>query len=125
MNFPSSIDSDLVPSGNGQTRVVSRTVVHETLSSSRIGLFVYCALERNLLGYSGLEVAGIRLIHEKKVWGLCARSDIGTGSRKAVLQVGTGKRFSVERLDVEDDGNNVHLEPETGAKVRCLVDSQL
>lgn len=125
MNFPSSIDSNLVPGGNGQTRVVSRTVVHETFTSGRIGLFVDCALEGDLLGYSGLEVASVRLIHEKKIWGLCARSDIGTGSRNAVLQVGTSKRFGVERLDVEDDGNDVQLEPETGAKVRCLVDSQL
>ena len=91
MNFPSSIDSDLVPGGNGQTRVVSRTVVHKTFASSRIGLFVDCALEGNLLGYSGLEVAGVRPVHKKHIWGVRARSDIGTGSRKAVLQVGTGK----------------------------------
>ena len=125
MNLPSSIDSDLIPGGNGQARVVSRTVVHETFSSSRISLFVDCALEGNLLGYSRLEIAGVRLVHKKKIWGVCARSDIGTGSRKTVLQVGTGTRFGMERLDVEDDGDNVQLEPETGAKVRCLVIFQL
>lgn len=125
MNLPSSIDSDLVPGGNGQTRVVSRTVVHETFSSSRIGLFIDCALERNLLGYSGLEIAGVRFVHEKKIWGISARSDIGTAGGKTVFQVGTCERFGVERLDIEDDGNDVQLEPETSAKVRCLANVQL
>lgn len=125
MDLPSSIDGDLVTGGNGQTRVVSGTVVHETFASSRISLFIDCALERNLLCDSGLEIAGITgLVHEKKRR-LGARGDIGTGSRKTVLQVGAGARFSVERLDVEDDGDDVQLQPETGAKVRCLVNVQL
>ena len=125
MNLPSSIDSDLVPGGNGQTRVVSRTVVHETFASSRISLFVDCALEGNLLGHSGLEIAGVLFIHEKKIRGICARMNVGTGGRKTVLQVGAGNGFGVERFDVEDDGNDVQLEPETGAKVGCLVNFQL
>jgi len=125
VNLSSSIDSDLIPGGNVQTRVVSRTVVHETFAGSRISLFVNCALEGNFLGYSGLEIAGVRSVHKKKFWGSCARSDNGTGSRKTMLQVWTGKRFSVEWLDVEDDGNDVQLEPKTGAKVRCLVNFQL
>ena len=123
MDLPSSIYSDLVPSGNGQTGVVTRAVVHETFASSRISLFVDCALERNLLGDSGLEISGIGFVNEKK-WRLCARGDIGTSSRKTVLQVGAGDRFGVESLDVEDDGNDVQLQPETGAKVRCLVNVQ-
>jgi len=75
VDFPSSIYSNLVPGSNGQTRIVSRTVVHETFASSRISLFVDCALERNLLGDSGLEIAGIGFVHEKK-WRLGARGDI-------------------------------------------------
>lgn len=125
MNLPTGIDSDLVPGGNGQARVVSRAVVHETFAGSRIGLLIDCALEGNLLGHSGLEITGVRFVHEKEIRGFGARSDIGTGSRKTVLQVGTSERFCVERLDVEDDGDDVQLEPETGAKVGCLVNFQL
>lgn len=110
MNFPSSIDSDLVPGGNVQTRVVSRTVVHETFPSSRISLFVDRTLEGDFLGNSGLETAGIRrFVHKKKVWGLCTGGEIGTSSRNTVLQVGTGDGFSVEWLDVENDWNDVRL----------------
>ena len=110
MNLPSSVDGDLVPSGNVQTRVVSGTVVHETFASSRISLFVDRALEGNFLGNSRLEIAGIRrFVYEKKIWRLCARGEIGTGSRNTVLQVGTGDGFSVERFDVENDGNDVGL----------------
>lgn len=72
MDLASSIDSDLVPGGNGQTRVVSRTVIHETFASSRISLFVDCALEGNLLGYSRLEIACVRFVYEKKIWSLGA-----------------------------------------------------
>ena len=125
MNLPSSIDSDLIAGGNGQTRVVSRTVVHETFASGRISLFVDCALEGDLLGYSGLEIARVWFVHEKKIRGVGTRSDVGTGSRKTVFQVGTGDRVGMERLDVEGDWNDVQLEPETGAKVRCLVNVQL
>jgi hypothetical protein len=66
----------MVPGGNGQTGVVSKTVVHETFANSRISLFVDCALEGNLLGYSGLEMAGVRFFHKKNIWGICAQSDI-------------------------------------------------
>ena len=126
MNLPTSIDSDLVPGGNGQARVVSRAVVHETFTGSRICLLIDRALEGNFLGHSGLEIAGVlRFVHEKEIRGFGARSDIGTGSRKTVLQVGTSERFRVERLDVEDDGDDVQLEPETGAKIGCLVNFQL
>ena len=109
MDLPSGVDGDLVPRSDGQTRVISRTVVHETFSSRRIGLFVDCTLERNFLGDPRLEVAGVRLVHEKDIWRLGAGGDIGTGSRNAVFDVWTGKGIGVERLDVENDGNDVQL----------------
>jgi len=110
MDLPSSINGDLVPSSNVQTRVVSRTVVHETFSSRGIGLFVDCALEGDFLGNSRMEIAGIRwFVYEKKIWGLCTRGEIGTASRNTVLQVGTGDGFSVERLDVKNDWDDVRL----------------
>jgi len=124
VDLSSSIDSDLIPGSDGQTRVVSRTIVHETFSSSGISLFVDCALERNLLGDSGLEVAGIRFVHEKKIWRVSTRGDVGTSSRNTVLHVGTGARFGVEGFDIEDDWNDVQFQPETGAKVGCLVNVQ-
>ena len=125
MDLPSSIDSNLVPGGDGQTRVVSGPVVHETFASSRVSLFIDCALEGNLLGDSGSEIAGIAgFVHEKKRR-LGPRGYIGTGGRNTVLQVGTGDRFGVEGFDVEDDGNDVQLEPEARAKVRCLANIQL
>jgi len=68
VNLPSSIDSDLIAGGNCQTRVVSGTVVHETFASGRISLFVDCTLEGDLLSYSGLEIAGVWFVHEKKIW---------------------------------------------------------
>ena len=67
MDLSSSINSHLVTGSDGQTRVVSWAIVHETFASRRIGLFVDCALERNLLGHSGLKVSGIRFIYEKNV----------------------------------------------------------
>ena len=107
MDLSSSIDSNLIAGGYRQTRVVSGTVVHETFASRRICLFVGCALEGNLLSYSGLEISGIRFIHEKIVWGVSAGGDVGTRSGKAMLYVGAGERISVEGLDVEDDGYDV------------------
>ena len=109
MNLPSCVDSDLIPGGNCKTRVISRTVVHETFTGGRISLFVDCALEGDLLSYSGLEIAGIGFIHEEKIWSLGAGGDIGTGSRNTVFYVWTGKGIGVERLDVENDGNDVQL----------------
>jgi hypothetical protein len=107
VDLSSSIDSNLVAGGYRQTGVVSGAVVHETFASGGIGLFVDCALERNLLSYSGLEISGIRFIYEKNVRRLSPGGDIGTCSRKAMLYVGAGERFCVECLDVEDDGYDV------------------
>ena len=120
MDLSSSIDSNLVAGGYRQTGVVSGAIVHETFASGGIGLFVDCTLERNLLSYSGLEISGIRFIHEKNVRRVGARGDIGTGSRNSMLYVGAGERFGVEWLDVEDDGYDVQLQPKAGAKIGCL-----
>lgn len=125
MNLPSGVDSDLVPGGNSETRVVPGAVVHETFAGSRIGLLVDCALQGDLLGHSGLEIPSVGFVNEEEIRGFGARSDVGTGSRKTVLQIGASDRFRVKRLDVEDDGDDVQLEPETGAKVGCLVNFQL
>ena len=38
-----------------------------------------------------------------------------------MLDVGTSEGISVERLDVEDDGHNIKLEPETCAEIRALM----
>jgi len=39
-----------------------------------------------------------------------------------VLDVEASEGVSVERFDVEDDGNNVKLKPQPGAKVRSLFE---
>ena len=109
MDLPPGIDSDLVPGGDVQTRVVSRTVVHETFASSRISLFVDRALEGDFLGDSRLEIAGIRFVYEKKIRRLGTGGDIGTAGRNTVFQVRTGDGLGVERLDVENDRNDVQL----------------
>ena len=121
MDLSSGINCNLVAGGDSQTRIVSRTVVHETFAGSRISLFVDCTLEGNLLGYSGLEVSCIWFIHKKNVRRLRAGGDIGTGGRKTVFYVGASERFGVERLNVEDNGNDVQLQPEASTKVGCLV----
>jgi hypothetical protein len=56
-----------------------------------------------------LEIAGIRFVDKEKIWCLRAGGEIRTGSRNAVLQVGTGDGFGVEWLDVENDRNDVQL----------------
>ena len=38
-----------------------------------------------------------------------------------MLDVGASERVGVERFDVEDDGNNVKLKPQPGAKIRGLM----
>ena len=125
MNLSPGVDSNLVTGSDGQTRVVSGTVVHETFAGRRISLLVNCALERNLLGNSGLEIPSIRLfINKKNVWRLRARGNIGTGSRKAMLYVGAGEGFRVERLDVKDNRDDVQFQPEAGAKIGCLEDAR-
>lgn len=42
-----------------------------------------------------------------------------------MLDVGTGEGVSLEGFDVEDDGNDVKIEPEASAKVRCLIGKRL
>lgn len=41
-----------------------------------------------------------------------------------MLDVGASKGISVERLDVEDDGNDIKLEPQAGAKIRSLMNGK-
>lgn len=38
-----------------------------------------------------------------------------------MLDVGTSEGVSVERLDVEDDGNDIKVEPEASAEIRALM----
>jgi hypothetical protein len=52
----------------------------------------------------------------------CSRRNIGTsGGGDTVLDVGTGKGIGVDRLDVEDEGNNVKLEPQVSAKITRVL----
>ena len=53
--------------------------------------------------------------------GFGTRRDIGPcGGRDAMLDAWTNDGIGVERLDVEDDGDDVEIEPETSAQVRGL-----
>ena len=49
VNFASGINSDLVARTNAETRVVTRTVVHDTFASGRISLFINRARNRELV----------------------------------------------------------------------------
>ena len=57
-------------------------------------------------------------IHRRR---LGTRRDIRAGSgRDTVLGVDTGRGIGVEGLDVEDDGYNIQIKPETSAQVGSL-----
>ena len=124
MDLASLVDGDLVAGTDAQTGVVVGTIVHETFASSRVSLFIEGAWNRQLGIDTCLEVV---LIQERGSinidgGGLRPRRNIGTGGgRDTVLDVGASKGVGVERLDVEDDGNNVKIEPQPSAKVRGLM----
>lgn len=129
MNLPSSVDGDLVAGPDAQTGVVVRAKVHETFASSRVCLFVDGARDGKLGGEAALrrseeawavDVAenGVVDVNSRR---LSTRGDVGTsGGGDAVLDVGPGDGVGVVRLDVEDDGHDVELEPEPGAEVGGL-----
>ena len=53
---------------------------------------------------------------------LCAGGDVGTGRRgNPVLDVGTRSRIGVEWFDVEDNGNDIHVQPESGTQIGRLI----
>lgn len=52
---------------------------------------------------------------------LGSRRDVRTScGGDTMLDIGTGDGVSVERLDIEDDGNDVKVEPEPRAQVGSL-----
>ena len=124
MDLASLVDGDLVARTDAQTGVVAGTIIHETFASGRVGLLIERAGNRQLLSDTCLDVV---LIEERGSididgGGLCSRRNIGTsGGGDTVLDVGASEGVSVERLDVEDDGNDVKLEPQTSAQIRGLM----
>lgn len=126
MNLASSIDGDLVTGANRETRVVVGPVVHKALASSRVSLLIKRAQDGELAGHADLEETRGRL---SCAGGLrrsfLARSELGVDhavrdGTDTMLDVGPRKRLGVLGLDVEDNGHNVHLKPETGAQIRRL-----
>jgi len=124
VDLSTSIDSDLVAGTNGQTRVVARPEVHKALAGGRVSLFVEGARDGEL-GVNGrleashrTEVGGL----DEDGGGLGARGNIGAGGGgDTVLDVGARHRVGVEGLDVEHNGNNVHVKPEPRADIGRLV----
>ena len=124
MDFATSVDCYLIARRDTETRVVTGTKVHDTFACRGIGLFINRAWNRELLANAGRQLCAILELGSINVdgGGLGTRWDIGTsGGGDAVLDVGTSDRVSVERLDVEDDGDNIEVEPKMGAQVRGLT----
>lgn len=124
MDLASLVDGDLVAGTDAETGVVVGAIVHETLASGRIGLLIERARDRQLGSDTCVEVVVIQERRSIDVdgGGLCAGRNVRTsGGGDAVLDVGASEGVCVERLDVEDDGNDVKPEPQASAKVGGLM----
>ena len=125
VDLSARIDCDLVARPNRQARVVARTEVHDALARRRISLLIDRARDGQfVLGRSSRQVrlTGGELGRvDIDSWRLRTRRHIGaSGGRDTVLDVRAGYGIGVERLDIENDGNDVEIEPEAGAQVRGL-----
>ena len=123
MDLSTSIDSDLIPSTDGQTGVITRTEVHQAFASSGVGLLVESAGNGEAASDVGLQASRGREVRSlnKDSGRLSAGWDVGAGGRRdAMLDVRTGDRVGVEWLDVEHDGDDVHVKPKPGADVGGL-----
>lgn len=120
MDLSSSVDGDLIPGTDAETRVVTRAEVHDTLASSRVGLFVKGAGDRKFAPNIGSQTSdGLQVLRVDQDSGsFSARGNVGAGGgRDPVLDVGAGSGIGVEGLDVEGDRDNVHVKPEPRTKV--------
>lgn len=123
VDLASGVDGNLIARRDAETRIVVRAEVHDALASGRISLLVDRARNGQLLSDAGCQVAGILELCGVDIESgrLGTRGDVGTGGgRNTVLDVGTSDGIGVERLDVEDDGDDVEIEPETGAQIGSL-----
>jgi hypothetical protein len=120
VDLASSVDGDLIPWADTETRVVARTEVHDALASSRVGLFVKSAGDGKFasnIGSQTGDVLQVLRVHQHS-GRLSARRNVrASGRRDPVLDVGSGRRIGVEGLDIEGDGDNVHVQPKPRAKV--------
>lgn len=118
MNFSGSVNGDLVAGANAETRVVSGAKVHDTFTRGRVGLLVQRAVDGEPIGDARWECAARTDVGGLDIHGggLRAGGHIRScGGGDAVLDVGAGDRVGVEGLDVEDDRDDVHVEPEARA----------
>lgn len=123
MDLSTSIDGDLVAGADTQARVVAWTEVHETLASGRISLFIDRAGDGESGSDAGTEFGAILQLRSINVdgRGLCAGGNVGSGSRgDSVLDVRTRNGICMEGLDVEDNGNDIHVEPKASAQIGSL-----
>ena len=114
VNLASGVDGDLIARRDAETRIVVRAEVHDAFACGRISLFVNRARNGELLADPSCQIAGILELRGVDIerGRLGTRGDVGAGGgRNTVLDVGTRDRIGVERLDVEDDGDDVELEP--------------
>lgn len=115
VNLASSIDSDLVAGADRQTRIVARTEVHDALACSRVRLFIGVTGDGKLV-LRRVRVQSLtsgklcRIVVNRR--GLCARGNVRAGGgRDTVPDVRACYRVGVVWLDVEHNGNDVHVEP--------------
>jgi hypothetical protein len=115
MDLSSRVNKDLVSRANLKARTVGAKV-HQALASCRVGLFIHGARQSS----SGdLKALGAR---DSAAWGILRidNESWGLGARDAVLNVRASDAICVVGLDVEDDRDDVHVEPKLGAEIGRL-----
>ena len=103
----------LVTGADGETRVVVGSIVHQTLASRRICLFIESAHDRELACHSGLQRRSSESTrrHHQHSRSFGPGRELGVDhtvrSRNPMLHMGTGDALSVVSFDVEylEDGS--------------------
>lgn len=123
VDLPTGIDGNLVTRTNAQTWIVTGAKVHDAFTSSGIGLLVTSTGDRKSGCGACRELCSVLYLASINVESgrIGTRWNVRAGSGgNTVLDVGTRDRVGVEGLDVEHNGNDVQIEPESSAEIRRL-----
>ena len=123
MDLATCINQNLVTRTDAETGIVAGSEMHETFARSRVGLLIESAGNRKATANVRLQAGHGFQVGRLDVdsGSFSSRGNVGTGGgRDAVLDIRPGDGVGVERLDIEDERDDVHVQPETRAEIWAL-----